>query len=667
MLCKIGVVSIGLLSRVLMREIESMNLPANFIFSETMLAPGMALPENLETADVLLSSGYLAQNLKAITDKPVITIEPSIYDILSAYSKAIDYDPHPVIIFPLKKNTPKIDRIRNILAVDIISNWYDEVDAIDHMIKTYTAHGCRCIIGSGLVCEKAKEAGVQSVFIYPKESLRAFIKLAYDMACSMCERAVENQRMSAVIANAKNGIVFTDDAGRIFICNPTAQEIFRKSEREILGTRIFDHFENEELIRGVYTQSKPLNNLIFPFGEEKYIVAAVPITRKGSLSNVMLTIENIKSIQNQEYHIRSSLARRGFTAHKHFSDYRSDSHAFQALVRTAKKFALSGENIIILGETGSGKEVLAQSIHNYSPRAGRPFVAVNCSAISESLLESELFGYDEGAFTGAKKGGKQGYFEMAHTGTIFLDEVSELSMALQSKLLRVIQEKQVIHVGGNRVIDLDVRVIAATNQDLWKLVQQKKFREDLYYRLVVLELDLPPLRSRAEDIYPLFLDFIVRQDAAAADELEKISAQVSSLLNSYPWPGNIRELENFSKMLLATCDAHEPSDVMFRRIRREIEKKKVKIAGGPVRNEEEAVPSRESGLPGFPERPECSADSEEQRIRRAMLAANGNYTKAAALLGIDRVTLWRKRKKMEAGAPAGTGGAEIGKNHPPGH
>ena len=318
-----------------------------------------------------------------------------------------------------------------------------------------------------------------------------------------------------------------------------------------------------------------------------------------------------------------------------FSDYDSRSPLFEQMIKTAQKFALSDDNVVILGETGAGKEVLAQSIHNHSRRANNPFVAVNCSAISESLLESELFGYDEGAFTGARKGGKQGYFEVAHKGTIFLDEIGELSLPLQSKLLRVIQERQLIHVGGSKVINFDARVIAATNRNLWELVQQKSFREDLYYRLAVLELELPPLRRRQEDIVPLFVGFIVRKNSLLAARLEDRKAEIEQLLCRHDWPGNVRELENFAKMLMATAEPDGSVDNFVALMRYEIERRRRRAASVETPKAPQAAPDARGD------------ESEYGRICSALVACEGNYTRAAAMLGMSRVTLWRHLKAYQ--------------------
>ncbi|MCL6598493.1 MAG: sigma 54-interacting transcriptional regulator [Alicyclobacillus macrosporangiidus] len=204
----------------------------------------------------------------------------------------------------------------------------------------------------------------------------------------------------------------------------------------------------------------------------------------------------------------------------------------------AQKMARTDGTVLLLGESGVGKEMFAQAIHNASRRAGRPFVAVNFSALPETLMESELFGYEEGAFTGARKGGKAGLLELADGGTVFLDEIGDASPAVQVRLLRVLQEKQILRVGGTRVRSLDIRVIAATHRDLAEMVESGQFRRDLYYRLAVFPLEIPPLRERLEDVFRLFLHFL--GDAGRF----RFDPRLRQWLTAYSWPGNVRELQN---------------------------------------------------------------------------------------------------------------------------
>lgn len=635
MRCKIGVMSVGTLSKALIQEVNYLKLDADFVFSETLMYEGVGLPATLEDADVLISSGYNAKLLKKITSKPIINIEPSLYDILSAYSKAKGFDLSPVVVFPLKHYTEMLERISNILSVSIIADYYDDVAQLDSMIAGYKSAGYKCVIGSGLVCDEAERIGMHGIFVYPSESLRSYIQLAYDTAMALREKTIENKFMSLAIDNTHSGMLFTDELGKILICNHVAHSLFGSSvEQPIVGQNILDIIQEAKL-NILYTDSVPIKRLLVEIGGNRFIISGYPIFLHRAVSNVMLTIDSIESIQNKEHYIRKKLNSKGFIATYSFADMVSRNSEFNTMVLTAKKFALHNDNILITGSTGSGKEVLAQSIHNHSPRAENAFVAVNCSAITETLLESELFGYDEGAFTGAKKGGKPGYFELAHGGSIFLDEIGELSIPMQTKLLRAIQEKQIMHVGGNKVITFDARVIAATNRNLWQMVCDKQFREDLYYRLAVLEINMPALNERKEDILPLFMSFITKQDPDLALSFDAMQPVIENLLNTYTWPGNTRELESFAKMISVTVSSGDPPEVQLDTLTRELNRRNIRIGNAPI----ESVPKV------VKESTPTEIFSESERIKRALEEAGGNCTKAAEYLGISRTTLWRKRKE----------------------
>ncbi|MGI6424651.1 MAG: sigma-54 interaction domain-containing protein [Tepidanaerobacteraceae bacterium] len=248
--------------------------------------------------------------------------------------------------------------------------------------------------------------------------------------------------------------------------------------------------------------------------------------------------------------MRRELYLKGHVAQHTFEDIITCSSIMEKAISEARQFAQAEAAVVITGETGTGKELFAQSIHNTSQRKGGHFVAVNCAAVPENLLESELFGYEEGAFTGARRGGKKGLFELAHDGTIFLDEIGELPLKLQARLLRVLQEKAVIRVGGDRVIPINVRIIAATHRNLEASVKNGTFRQDLYYRLNVLRLSLPPLRERKDDI-PLLIDRLLEKICnKTAKKPPLLSDAVLKIFCSYHWPGNVRELQNILERLV---------------------------------------------------------------------------------------------------------------------
>lgn len=293
--------------------------------------------------------------------------------------------------------------------------------------------------------------------------------------------------------------------------------------------------------------------------EKTGMLAAVSkkeILLHGSTTETMITLEDITDIQRKEKNIRVKQSKKGLTARYSFDDIVTGSPVMNKCIIAAKKVAGTELSVLITGESGVGKELFAQSIHNYSARRDFPFVAINCAALPAELLESELFGYVEGAFTGAKKGGKKGLFELAHKGTIFLDEIGDMPLQIQAKLLRVLQEREIMRVGGEEMLPVDTRVIAAANEDLDRLLSEGAFRKDLYYRLGAFQISLPPLRQRREDIIPLAETFLRKW------ENKRLSPDLQFFLTSLPWEGNVRELINcVDYMGLMGEDILTPDDV----------------------------------------------------------------------------------------------------------
>ena len=268
-------------------------------------------------------------------------------------------------------------------------------------------------------------------------------------------------------------------------------------------------------------------------------VAVAPVLRGGACIGAFATVQRFSDAENRQNELRSQLLHKGYRAKYTFDDVVGQSPAIRRCITILKKMSLTQLPVLLIGETGTGKELFAHAVHNASPRANGPFVAINCAAMPENLLESELFGYEEGAFTGARRGGKPGLFEFAHRGTLFLDEVEGMSTALQCKLLRVLQEREIMRVGGNRIVSVDVRIVAATNENLDKMVEEGTFRRDLYYRLNTLPVLIPPLREREGDLLLLIDHF--RKGIGASFTL---SPELERLLLTHQWRGNIRELRN---------------------------------------------------------------------------------------------------------------------------
>ena len=325
-------------------------------------------------------------------------------------------------------------------------------------------------------------------------------------------------------------------------------------------------------------------------------------------------------------------------ARRGLNDLRGESAAMERLRQTVVLYARSPATVLIQGETGSGKELVAQAIHREGPRrAGRPFVAVNCGAIAESLLESELFGHEEGAFTGARRGGHAGLFEAANGGTLFLDEIGEMPLALQTRLLRVLEEREVMRVGGTRPVPIDVRVISATHCDLEARVREGRFRADLFYRLAVLRLDLPPLRERIEDIAPL-AEWSLKHALAALDARPhpNLHAEINAcapLLEAYDWPGNVRELANIVERLT----------ILYSGARIGAAEVRVLLDGSLSAPAAVRSAYREDDSRSLPDRLD---DYEREVIQAALDHAAGNVAEVARQLQTDRANLYRRMRRL---------------------
>jgi transcriptional regulator with PAS, ATPase and Fis domain len=337
----------------------------------------------------------------------------------------------------------------------------------------------------------------------------------------------------------EEGIIGINSQGIIFAYNDGAEKILGVKRGGILGQKICEHFPEIPVEEAFCTNQSIKSKLIQWRGVHLNVEIAL-VTDGKRVAGAFAIVKKFSDMEQQHHLLRLQLVQKGYRAKYTFADIIGESEIMVQTKALAYKMAKTDLAVLIFGESGSGKELFAQAIHNESKRKEYPFVAVNCAAIPENLLESELFGYEEGAFTGAKKGGKRGVFEFAHQGTLFLDEIGEMSLGLQAKLLRILQEKEVVRVGGDRVIKVDVRVIAATNENLRELVNQGRFRRDLYYRMRVLPLRIPPLRKRGGDILLLAEEF--QREMGSKVELPSV---LKSGFLRHNWEGNVRELRSY--------------------------------------------------------------------------------------------------------------------------
>ncbi len=348
--------------------------------------------------------------------------------------------------------------------------------------------------------------------------------------------------LNSVLNVMDEGIILIDKFGIIRACTKKAKDIIDYKDN------IVGHYLSEKISQIPFEDSidkgQILENKLIKIKEKDISIGIVPILTVGRITGALIIMNIFQEKEKKQHKLRAQLLGQGHVAKYKFEDIIGETKKFVEIKNVAKKMAISSSSILITGESGTGKELFAQAIHNNSKRKEYQFVAINCAALPESLLESELFGYEDGSFTGAKKGGKLGLFELAHKGTLFLDEVGEMDLSLQSRLLRVIQEREVMRIGGDSLIKIDTRIIAATNKDLKKMVTKGEFRKDLYYRLNVLPLEIIPLRERKEDILILFE--YMKSKINAEFELSK---EVEELFKNYYWDGNLRELKNYVEYL----------------------------------------------------------------------------------------------------------------------
>lgn len=446
----------------------------------------------------------------------------------------------------------------------------------------------------------------------------------------------KNKYESAIVETLTDGVLTVDKDGFVTYLNQVGAEILCVNREKSIGKHISNVVDFKPVVLDVLKTGKGYIDKEFLLTNAAgikihFIKTAVPI--KDGNGNVVTVVDTFRKIKRVNKFLNEMT---GAYANFNFEDIIGSSSKLQDCINTAKAAAGSLSNVLITGESGTGKELIAHSIHNYSDRRKQPFVSINCGAIPRELLESELFGYEPGSFTGASTKGRIGKFELADGGTIFLDEIGEMPMDMQVKLLRVIQDRKLTRVGGNSVFDLDVRIIAATNKNLLDLCKKGIFREDLYYRINVLHVNLPSLRERKEDIHELIRHFIKKVSNYLNKTVNDISPGAMKKILSYSWPGNIRELENAIERAVNLCSGSVITE-------NEIFNNEWSINNAATRQAEEFSAASFETLS---ERDIEPLEVMERRaIERALSISGGNITITANMLQVTRNTIYNKMKK----------------------
>ncbi|AGF58754.1 transcriptional regulator with PAS, ATPase and Fis domain [Clostridium saccharoperbutylacetonicum] len=577
-----------------------------------------------EGAKIIITRGknlsLLRQNINTILIDVRYTYEDIYFSLKEAknYSNKIAY-----IGFDLAYDVAA--KFKAISKEDFLLIQPDSVSHVDEVVKKYSDNGIEVFIGGITVANSAKKYGVKSIMIDVDEiSLDIALNEAISLLNFELERRKNYETITQILNSTTEGIIGIDQYSRIRYINDRAKKFITDENNNVL----VDEIVNLPVVKNTIKHGTAKYNELLKIGNTSLILNSRPLKIDNNIFGAVASIQKSDYVQSAEKEIRKNLNTKGHIAKKNFNDIIGKSKILTKAIDKAKKFAKSDSTILITGPSGAGKEIFAQSIHNYSNRHNEPFVAINCAALPKSVLESELFGYVKGAFTGARPEGKTGIFELAHNGTVFLDEIGETSQDIQVKLLRVIQEKEVIRIGDDKVIPVNVRIISATNKNLLERIEKNEFREDLYYRLCVLELRLPSLDQRKDDI-PLLIKHFISNNAPGT----KITNEALQLLGSFPYAGNIRHLQNTVERLIVMCENNIIDENLIYEVLdlnpNDLEKKFIQEFSEDQNNTISEI-----------------GKIENQLIKDALKKYNGNKTKVARELGMSYTTLWRRLKNM---------------------
>jgi transcriptional regulator with PAS, ATPase and Fis domain len=598
---------------------------------QTVTALQLAKEKINEGAKVVLSRGMTANYLKNNLDIPVVEIKYDFFHFANALKQALRISNEVALIgfidaFVLAKRVVEyVQGEGQKIHVVILP----EGSQIESNIKSLSKVGINTFVGGNLVVSTAKKLGFNHVLI---EADEMGVEEAIDNAFYELRLHIEQEEkyvlIKHIISNTPNGIFVVNKNGELITANPIAMKYLGIVDLNYSNNTMDNFLSDSKIIKTIEKGEHIIEELI-TVGENDLVFSSSPINVEGEIRGAVVTIQETNNIKELHSKIRKKQMHKGHVAIKTFDDIVGESEIMKVCKSKAFRYSQVDSTVLIKGDTGTGKEIFAQSIHNASKRSSNPFVAINCAALPPNLLESELFGYVKGAFSGANSKGKVGIFELAHTGTIFLDEISEASLDVQARLLRVIQEKEIVRIGDDRVIPVDVRILSATNKNLLEEVSNNRFREDLYYRLSVLELHLPALNRRKSDISKLSDAFIENICSNMGIDKIKITEGALNVLQEMNFEGNVRQLSNFLERAIVISNFKEVND-------------KCMLEAVGKYNEGD-----NSSNQAKVEASATIAEMERFMIKKAIEECNGNKAAAARKLGISLSTLWRRIREID--------------------
>jgi transcriptional regulator with PAS, ATPase and Fis domain len=638
-------VSIGILSpfreytRIALEAAEEVGIEVD-VREEPLLRKAVEIAREWErdgSIEVIIARSPAANGIgRANIQLPVITVDVDNFNLVETIYRSYLSGARKFAVVDWANRQPpfKYDLIEKMFNISIHPFLLNKEIEVDQKV-----HEAKRIEPDVLICtwlyifETAISAGLRVELVHcGLESLKEAIKQAAHTASVRRYDKKEKLKLATIINNVNDGILVVDDSCQVLLSNFAAAKIVQLAPEQLIGHNI-GQLPPGNPMHKIYGENTECNNELLDVQGSHLVVTRKQMQVAGLATDTVITFQPVERIRKIEEGIRKELYAKRLIARFGFQDIVGNSAIMLQKISEAKRYALSNGVILINGESGTGKELFAHGIHLESRRRKGPFVAVNCATIPNTLIESELFGYEEGAFTGAKKGGKQGLFELAHGGTIFLDEIGELRLDIQARLLRVLQEREIMRVGGNRLLPIDVRVICATNRNLEAEVKHRRFRQDLFYRLNVLNIEIPPLRDRLEDIPLLFTHFLNKAAETALMSCPAPAAKAIDELKNYDWPGNVRELQNFAERYIALGETDIKKAATFRTLFAKLQAK-----------------SRQHPPDGQAEikiKVGTLEEMERQIIPQAQKVIHGGKVELAKVLGVSRQTLWKKLKETK--------------------
>lgn len=597
---------------------------AEFLFIGRLLEDSLPFLRKVEgDADIVIAGPSTMRMCSKYLAIPVISYRPTFPDVIRAIQEAQKFDKRVAICLSRDDRDFDLPLLSQVMNVSLFPFYCETIEEYENACKLSKEKGCKVVIGGSFTVSAAEKIGIKGILLYKgMDMIRTAIKKALEIYRIQHEGIRRISQLTAVVNNFTEGLILTDEKGQIILDNPPAQQYLRS--KKLQGKRLHNMFRSGFPLEVLKKGNKVLNVV----ENGNLVVNYVAVSSKEEIHGLVCTIKKVNEVQDAEFTVRKKLHERGFRIKYTLDDIVGGSQVIRQCKERAILFASAKAPILISGESGTGKELFAHSIHALSDQRKGPFVAINCATLPSELLESELFGYEKGAFTGAHTAGKKGLIELAHRGTLFLDEITSLSYPLQAKLLRLLSEHEILKLGSDRIIPVEIRIIAATNIDIESCVEAHKFRDDLYYRLSAFRLHIPPVRERVDDLVPLFLHFVHSIREGVVGQVARQKKIIRSVLAEEPLKGNARELENIAKRFCLLYSPEKDGKEIGTLLESCLEKKMIAY-------EPDETPTDLKRALEFT----------EKMIIQDIVKKYKNKNDVSRILDVNRSTLWRKLKR----------------------